>query len=187
MVPASARNAGVEEAEANGEERGFVSPHAHSRCHIDPYLAKLHVRMKCTLTQYGEETAVLHAGDPAQLKVEVGLKGPLLHHLCGEICVRAHVECIGPGPERSFGTKEDNQEIGDKCCDPKSFDEKGWCWWTFYIDIPADTFVDYDPDKCGQVCCFAVTATTLDRCGNPGHIACWCNGPCVMIHTAPEA
>ena len=185
----SSANAGnvLSAARRAGGDMAFGSPSAESHCHIDPHSAQLDVKMKCTLKQDGEETNVLHAGEPAQLEVGVGLKGPLLHHLCGKICVRAHIECIGAGPETSFGTPY--QEIGDACCDPDDFDDEGWCWFNFVVDIPEETFEEWDPDdpNCGQVCCFAVTATTLDRCGNPGHIACWCNGPCVMIHTAPEA
>ena len=167
----------------------FGKPHAHSRCHVDPFVTELEVKMVCTLIQDGKETGVLHSNEDANLKVKVCLKGPLLHHLCGEICVRAHVECIGGGLETSFPSEPPTHKIegddGRKCCDPGSLDDEGFCCYEFDVPIPAGTFKATDPD-CGEVCCFAVTATTLDRCGNPGHIACWCKGPCVLIHTAPE-
>lgn len=178
---------------AGTESVAFGKPHAHNECHIDPFVAELEVKMDCVLTQNGKETGVIHVGEAAVMKVRVGLRGPLLHHLCGEICVRTHVECIGPGPEKTFTT--DTQPIegenGRKCCEHRNnnngnHDDDGWCYYDFKVEIPADTFESHDPEHCGEVCCFATTATTIDRCGNPGHIACWCNGPCAFIHKAPE-
>lgn len=182
MLPASA-------------EVTFGSPHCERECHIDPYIAELHTKIRCTLTQGTDAdgkpkpTGVIHLGpgqpDPVVI-VKVGLRGPLLHHLCGDLCARVHVECIGTGPEKDFtvGPLPIAGDDGKKCCDHDDGD--GWCYYKFEVTVPTSIFEEYG-DDCGEVCCFATTVTSRDRCGNPGHIACWCNGPCVMIHTAPSS
>lgn len=172
---------------AIGEDVALGKPHAHRECHIDPYFAQLDVRIECKLTQDGKETGTIHLGpdhDDPIMKVQVGLRGPLLHHLCGDLCVRVHLECIGTGPEKDYSTDKQPIEGEDdhKCCD-KADDE--WCYYDFDVTIPKKDFEDYGAD-CGEFCCFATTVTSYDRCGNPGHIGCWCKGPCVMIHQAPE-
>lgn len=182
-------------------------PHVDHKCHVDPYLTDLYVSIECTLTQgfktdedgevirdddgnpIRKPAGIIHLGhdhDPVMM-VRVGLRGPLLHHLCGKLCVRVHLECIGEGPEEDYSTDLPIEgEDGRKCC---GITPDEWCYYDFEVTIPQDDFEateDYEPG-CGEFCCFAVTATTLDRCGNPGHIGCWCKGPCVMIHEAPEA
>lgn len=169
----------------------FATPYARNKCHIDPFVTTLHAKIEATLTQGVDEdgdpkpTGVIHLGtdhpDPVML-VTVGLKGGLLHHLCGYLCVRVHLECIGAGPEIDFPAQT-KEFSGDDCCDVGPDD---WCYYEFEVPIPRDPFTDYGED-CGEACCFAVTATSKDLCERPGHIACWCNGPCVLIHTAPEA
>lgn len=184
-------------------------PECTNECEIHPYAAELYMKMDCTLTQGFDEnndpipTGIIHLDqdDEAVMRIEVGLKGPLLHHLCGELCVRVHLECIGAGPEQDWPRPRDPDyrpspgdvtsrkiqgEDDEKCCGPDGVDADGWCIYEFQVTIPNETFEEYGRD-CGEVCCFAVTATSRDRCGNPGHLACWCNGPCVMIHLPPEA
>lgn len=192
--------------EKDNEKAPLGSPYARNECHIDPYVARLTARIESELTQGFEEdengnrkrkpVGVIHLGghypDPVML-IRAGLKGPLLHHLCGEICVRVHVECIGAGPEIDITAPLQPIEgpRGEKCCD-KEDDE--WCYYDFEVTIPRGHFKPkkateeteaYDPG-CGEVCCFVTTLTTKDRCGHPGHIGCWSRGPCVMIHQEPE-
>ena len=168
---------------ASSEEVALGTPHAHQACHVDPYVTTLDVSIDCTLTQNGVETGTIHLGpdyDDPILKVKVGLKGHLLHHLCGLLCVRVHLECMGTGPEwDSTPMKQPIEgDDGKKCCDTTVND---WCYYEFEVTVPKSVFAAYGAE-CGEFCCFAVTATSIDRCGNPGHIGCWCKGPCVMIH-----
>lgn len=179
------------------EEVSFGSPHAHGpTCHIDPHVADLYSKIHCTLTQGVDEegdpipVSTLHLGDQYDdpyIRVEVGLKGPLLHHLCGYLCARVHLECVGSGPEEDFISELKRIDGGaeadyKKCCDK---DDDEWCYYKFDVRIDRSVFDDYD-EECGEFCCFATTVTSKDRCKRPGHIACWCKGPCVMIHTAPH-
>lgn len=175
---------------ASSEEVAFGRPHARQECHVDPYVTQLYVSIDCTLTQNGKETGIIHLGpgyDDPIMKVKVGLRGPLLHHLCGKLCVRVHLECIGTGPEKDYFSDPKFQPIegddGKYCCDT---DDDDWCYYNFDVTISKRDFENYE-GECGEFCCFAVTATSYDRCGNPGHIGCWCKGPCVMIHQAPQA
>jgi len=99
------------------------------------------------------------------------LEGPLVHHLCGEFCVCLHLECFGPGPEYT---------LPDPC--PRiPMDPCGDGQYSYRINIPAGTI---DPKVCGNVCCLAVTLTSFDPCGNPGHIAAYCRDLCVMFYAA---
>lgn len=172
---------------ASSEEVAFGKPHAHQECHVDPYISQLYVSIDNTLTQNGKETGIIHTGphyDDPIMKVRVGLRGTLLHHLCGSLCVRVHLECFGKGPEEDYTAplQPIEGDDGKKCCD-KADDE--WCYYDFVVTIPKSIFEVYGKD-CGEFCCFAVTATSRDRCGHPGHIGCWAKGPCVMIHQEPE-
>jgi hypothetical protein len=176
---------------AISEEVAIGRPHAHHECHVDPYATQLDVRIDCTLTQNGKETGIIHLGDGYNdpiMKVQVGLRGPLLHHLCGWLCVRVHLECIGTGPEEDYFPDPKMKPIeGDdtnKCCE--LFEPDDWCYYDFEVTIPKRDFEAFKGD-CGEFCCFAVTATSYDRCERPGHIGCFCRGPCVMIHQAPQA
>lgn len=149
---------------------------AHSLCHIDPFFCKLDAEMECELVQQDVPPGFLHDDQDATFKVKVCLYGPLLHHLCGKLCVCVHVECLGSGPEKRVG----------ECCwidlDPC---KKPACY-ECEIKVPAGTLTAGE-DGCGQVCCFVATLSSYDLCGDPGHINCWCKGPCVMVHKRPKA
>ena len=147
---------------------------AHNKCHVHEY-ADLTASMKCTLWQDDEERGFLDVSKPAKLKVKFCLEGNLRYHLCGTICACLHVECFGKGPEKTLDCIEKEITDGVACKDE--------CL-EFEFDIPAYYFKPGE-EGCGQVCCFVVTATSKDRCGNPGHIGCWCK-LCVMLHDAPD-
>ena len=94
-----------------------------------------------------------------------------VHHLCGRLCFALHIECIGSGPEKTL-VKEwrDMVSCGD---DAGKYEVE--------LRVPAGIL---PPEECGQVCCLVVTVTSLDRCGDPGHIAAYCKGPCIMFTAA---
>lgn len=157
------------------EQVAVGQPTAHNECHWHPFEDDLIVHMESRLLQYGEETGFIHCDEPATFIVEVALSGRLVDHLCFDLCVRVHAECYGPQdpvplPSKSLPHEPCNDE-----------DNR----YIFEWDIPAGYFCPPDDDDCGQVCCFAVTATAYTKCGDPGHIGCMNRGPCVMIHRRP--
>jgi hypothetical protein len=84
--------------------------------------------------------------------------------------VSLHIECFGPGAEVTLPPQIVPMDpCGDGCYEVR-------------IQVPAGTI---GGAECGQLCCLVVTLTSLDPCGNPGHIAAYCRGPCVMFHEAP--
>lgn len=150
---------------------------AHSECHEHKFTDDLAVYVDCTLKQNDEVVSgFLHCDEDAELVVEVELTGHLADHLCGFLCVAAHIECYGPADPEPLPRPE-QQEFN---CNNKEL--------TFTIPIPAGHIPcggDEDED-CGQVCCFAVSVTSRTKCDKPGHIGCYCKGPCVMVHREPH-
>ena len=158
------------------EDAGEVaigSPFKKCGCQVIPY-DSLYVTMKCTLWQNGEPCGYLDVDKPAEYRVRVCLKGNLRYHLCGKLCVCVHIECLGPGPEITLPCVKLDLDP----CDPDG------CY-DFVVPIPAGT-LQPGQEGCGQVCCFTTTLTSFTMCDQPGHIACWCKGHCVMIYRSPH-
>jgi hypothetical protein len=145
--------------------------HVHSNCQVHPY-ATITVDMDCTLlTQAGEEIDFYNADLAATYRAVVTIKGALQRHLCGELCLCVHIECIGPADPDPLD------------CVRLPLEPCGKGVYTFEVNIPANTL---SAGECGQVCCFAAVLTSFTECGDPGHINCFCKGPCVMVHVDPE-
>lgn len=156
-------------------ENAIGSPNAHSLCHIHPHESDLTVEMNCTLYQGGEPVGFIDYNKDAIYEVVVQLNGGLRDHLCGYWCLCAHIECIGPDDPKPLPC------ITDVEIDPCDKDGK----YTFSVPIPART-LSPGPGDCGQVCCFAATLSSKTKCGDQGHIFCFCKGPCVMVHKIPH-
>ena len=146
-------------------------------CDIHSY-GDLKGKMETTLYQEGEPRGYLNAAKKAVMKVKFCLEGHLRYHLCGWLCVSVHVECLGPGQEIKLDkVLKEMDPCGDGC-------------YEFEIEIPPNSLTPNPDEVCGQVCCFAVTLSSLTpECNGkkrPGHIYCYSVGPCVMIHPEPN-
>lgn len=141
---------------------------------VVPYVSELTGGIEATLFEVGgaPPTGVIRTDQEWGVKVDWYLKGHLLHHLCGKFCICLYIECIGAGVEKLLE------------CKYVDFDPCGNGQYSTTIKvnpgiIPAG-------EGCGQVCCLAVTLTSIDPCGKPGHIAAYCKGPCVMFALPPH-
>ena len=141
---------------------------------ITPFATEVRGRIRATVFESGGEhpTGIIRENQDWYVRVDWQLQGSLLHHLCGTFCVALHIECMGAGPERTLGQQRIEM---DPCGDGR---------YTSYIRVPAGTISGGD---CGRVCCLYVTLTSFDACGDPGHMAAYCEGPCIMFAAATHA
>ena len=148
-------------------------PFKECEIEIAPYVCKLTGKIAATVYESGGQspTGIIRVNQPWYVKVNWELEGPLLHHLCGKFCIALHIECMGSGPEETLATVYVPM---DPCGDGK---------YESYINVAAGVI---DEAACGQVCCLYITLTSLDECGDPGHIAAYCEGPCIMFAPAPD-
>lgn len=147
---------------------------AHEVCHVHTFEDDIQVEIDCELFQAGEAAGFLLCDQDAQFIVDVTVSGRLAEHLCFEECVAVHIECFGPEDPNPLPVQRqqyDCNNVGQAI--------------RFVFDIPAGHLCDPGEAECGLVCCFAATLTTFTNCGNPGHISCFCKGPCVGIHRTP--
>ena len=151
------------------------------RFEIDPYICRV----------WGDIAAYVHEGAPAEglqdpttiidcdedwhVVVRWHLHGALVHHLCGEFCVNVFLESIGPAKEyKLHGGRVKMEPCGDG-------------EYELVIPVPAGTVGCDDDNECGLLYIIAVTLTSVDPCGNPGHIAAYCKGPTLMFHRSPAS
>ncbi|MDX1417475.1 MAG: hypothetical protein R3293_24940, partial [Candidatus Promineifilaceae bacterium] len=139
------------------------------RCHVHRFEDDIYVDMECRLEQEGEERGFLLCDQDAWVIVDVTVDGRLADHLCFDECVAVHIECYGPQDPNPIPVQRKEYDCTKK---GKPI--------TFKFKIPAGTLCDEPGEAdCGLVCCFAVTMTSITKCGDPGHIMCVCKGPCV--------
>lgn len=156
----------------NDNVQQIGKPSQECEFEISPYVCSVTGEIKATVYEVGgtDPTGIIQADQDWYVLVEFRLTGPIVHHLCGKFCVCLHIECFGPGPEETLPCVYADMEP----CKPE--DE----WYEVKINVPAGTIPGAE---CGQVCCLAVTLTSFDPCDNPGHIAAYCRGPCIMFYT----
>lgn len=149
-------------------------PFSECEVEITPYVCQLTGKLSAEVWEVGGDhpTGIIRIDQDWYVKVNFELEGLLLHHLCGRLCFALHIECMGAGPELTLLTKY--VEL-DPCGDGK-----------YQVELPVDAGV-IDAAECGQVCCLVVTVTSFDPCDNPGHIAAYCEGPCIMFAAATHS
>ena len=149
-------------------------PFSECKVEITPYVSQLAGLLRAEVWEVGGDhpTGIIRDDQQWYVKVKFDLEGPLLHHLCGKLCFALHIECMGDGPELTL---------------VKEWVELDPCGnGTYEVELRVPAGVIDAPD-CGQVCCLVVTVTSQDPCGNPGHIAAYCEGPCIMFAKATHA
>jgi len=146
-------------------------PFSECKVEITPYVSQLAGVLRSEVWEVGGDhpTGIIRVDQSWYVKASFGLEGPLLHHLCGKLCFALHIECLGSGPEDTLVTER--VEL-DPCGDGK---------YEVELRVPAGRI---PAAGCGQVCSLVVTVTSLDPCGNPGHIAAYCEGPRIMFAAA---
>ena len=158
---------------------------ASSRCKIVPFEDITEVEMDCWLEQAGKRVTQFY--DPTiggTLKARVCITGNLRYHLCAELCMCAHIECVGPGDPKELPCVRQSL---DPCKDPDGVDGENKACYFFEITIPPNHL---SARECGSFCCFVATLSSFTDCREqgtqrPGHICCYCKGPCVMVCNPP--
>jgi hypothetical protein len=120
-----------------------------------------------------EAKTIVSTDEDVTIKVVVRLQGLILHQLCGQLCICVYLESIGPGREYRFPDP----------CRRIDLDPCGDGVYVIKIVIPAG---DVSADECGALYIVAVTLTSFDVCGNPGHIAAYCKDACLMFYNPPH-
>lgn len=110
--------------------------------------------------------SVVFASETYFVKIEWSLEGHLARHFCGKWQVKIDLESIGPAPEYSSPL-----EVIDMV--PCKVDP-----YTHTFALTAGTL---KPDPGGTVYLVVATLSSLDPCGDPGHIWGYCEGPSVMF------
>lgn len=126
--------------------------------------------MRATVYEVGgvDPVTIIDVNQSWRVEVEVELRGRLVRHLCGELCVCLHIEC--------FGSQDPNTNPCiriplDPCKTPAIY--------KFSFEMQAG---QVSGGECGNLCCLAVTLTSFDPCGKPGILAGYCKGPCIMFY-----
>lgn len=144
----------------------------HCSFEVSPVATELSGTIQAGVYEVGgaEPTNIIQIDQPWYVDVEWTLKGHLRRHLCGKWCVKVHLESIGKGNEYS---------LPDPCVylDMDPCDHDGI--YRYRINVDAGTI---KPEDCGTVYLVAVTLTSLDACGKPGHIAAYCRGGSLMFY-----
>lgn len=110
--------------------------------------------------------SVVSASETYYVKIEWSLTGHLARHFCGKWLVKIDLESVGTADEY---TSECVEIEMDPCQDVP------------YSHIFALTSGTLNPHECGTVYLVAATLSSLDPCGDPGHIWGYCEGPSVMF------
>ncbi len=169
---------------SNGEAPSLGASVAHSECKIVPFEDVTDVTMDCWLEQGGKRVTQFY--DPTKggtLKSRVCIHGNLRFHLCAELCLCAHIECVGPGDPNELPCVR--QQL-DPCKDLDGVEDENKACYDFEITIPPNHL---SAGECGSFCCFVATLSSFTPCKGdaqrPGHICCYCKGPCVMVCNPP--
>lgn len=148
----------------------FHHEHPNFDCpfEISPFTCKLTGGLRATIYEDGQKgpQEIITTDNNWTIDVEWFLHGHLTRHLCGTFCIGVHLESVGEGPEKSLGTFEVPME---PC---------GNGHYRYEVKVPAGTVPSAD---CGRLYIVAITLTSKDACGKPGHINAFCKEGCVMI------
>lgn len=154
---------------------------ATSACKIVPYDDINDVTMTCYLEQNGQRVVQFYDPDvEGVFKAEVCLVGNLRFHLCGELCLCVHIECVGP---RDPVELRCDRVTLDPC---RGVNQDKSCY-KLEVRIPPKHLT---AGECGTYCVFVATLTSFtppcpDQRQRPGHICCYCRGPAVMVCRQP--
>jgi hypothetical protein len=123
-------------------------------------------------------TSIVYSGEKYYVKVDWWFVGNLdiTRHFCGQWQVKIDLESIGTAAEYS-------SDLFTITMDPCNFgfEKKPY---THTFELTPNTL---KPAKGGTVYLVAVTLSTLDVCGGPGHIWGYATGPSVMfVEGAPH-
>lgn len=110
--------------------------------------------------------SVVSASETLYVRVEWSLRGHVKRHLCGTWLVKIDLESIGDAGEYTSECREIEM---DPCRDEP------------YTEVFPITSGKLRPHECGTVYLLAVTLSSLDPCGERGHIWGYCKGPSVMF------
>jgi hypothetical protein len=111
-------------------------------------------------------TSIVYSGEAYYVKLDWRLDGKLAPHFCGEWQVKIDLESIGTADEYS----SELYTIGMDPCQKADY--------THTFRITPDSL---KPAKGGTVYLVAVTLSSLDPCGQPGHIWAYGTGVSVMF------
>lgn len=138
---------------------------------VSPIASRLEGTIKAAIYEEGgvAPTTIIQIDQNWYVDVEWTLTGHMRRHLCGQWCVKVHLESVGVGNEYSL----------PEHCEYFPIDPCNNGVYTKRINIPAGTISASD---CGKVYLVAVTLTSLDACCKPGHIAAYCKGPSLMFY-----
>jgi hypothetical protein len=117
-------------------------------------------------------TSIVYSGETYYVKVSWWFAGnlALMRHFCGEWQVKIDLESIGTAKEYSSALVS----IPMNPCKLGTVDNP----YTYTFALTPGTV---DPADGGTVYLVAVTLSTLDVCGDPGHIWGYATGPSVMF------
>ena len=127
-----------------------------------------------------DPTTIVSCKEDLYVKVKWHVWGHLARHLCGYFCVCVYLESIGPGPDYNL----DCDDNGRPCIENIPMDPCGDGQYEVVCKVPAHSI---DPGACGKLYEMAVTLTSLNACKQPGHIAAFCKGPCIMFYEPEPA
>jgi hypothetical protein len=140
---------------------------------IAPFADDLKLVMKVLISEdeKGEvpATRIVYGDEEYYIHVFWLLKGKLARHFCGKWQVKVDLESIGTSDEFTSDLKTVDM---DPC-------KEGWYRVKFTIGPD-----DLNPHPGGTVYLPAVTLSTLDACGDAGHMWGYCVGPNVMFTEA---
>lgn len=164
-------------------------PSAHSACKLVPFEDLSDVTIDCRLRQNGQVVTQFY--DPTlngTFEARVCIAGNLRFHLCAELCLCVHIECVGPGDPKVLPCVRIPL---DPCKDPLGVEGENKACYDFDVAIPSGHLT---AEECGSFCCFVATLSSFTICvpprpgfiPQPGHICCYCKGPCVMVCNPPE-
>jgi len=111
-------------------------------------------------------TSIIYSGETYYVRLDWKLEGQLAHHFCGVWQVKIDLESIGEAKEY---TSELQKIDMDPCKDEGYY---------HIFKITPDTV---QPAEGGTVYLVAVTLSSLDPCGRPGHLWAYSTGVSVMF------
>ena len=143
---------------------------------IAPLMQNLNLKLRARIweDELAEVAArsIVDTGEAYYAKVEWWFEGntAFTRHFCGKWRLQIHLESIGEGGEYS----------SECICIPMDPCNRGTCCnpYSHTFELTPEIV---EPQECGTVYLLAVTLSTLDVCGDTGHIWGYIEGPSVMF------
>ncbi len=133
------------------------------------------VKIKATANEVGGNppSGIIRADQDWYVDVEWEMTGDLIRHFCGNWCVSAVLESVGPGKDYQIPARPARVPM-EPCGDGK---------YSYRIEVGAG---DVDARDCdGTLYNVAVTLGSTDPCGKPSHIFAHCTGGHLHIVPGP--